>query len=79
MQNIRNQSAFTRPYAGQLKNGAHVRILATGDVEGNSPSFLVAHEDGTCTWETITEVRLTDSEIVPAAAREFAGTGTSKR
>jgi len=77
MNNVRNQSTFTRPYAAQLKNGSPVRILATGDVEGHSPSFLIAHEDGSCTWEGIAEVRITDTDVVPATSQQFAG--SSKR
>jgi hypothetical protein len=74
---------FHKPLHGLL-NGRPVRILGTGDVEGNSPSYLVINEQGQSSWESFANVTVIDTDCAPMSQQyienmqnTFATTGST--
>lgn len=49
-----------------LHQGQPVRLLATGDVEGNSPSFQVVNQSGQTEWVKASEITITDQRALPS-------------
>jgi hypothetical protein len=74
---------FQSPIHG-LVNGKSVRILAVGDVPGNSPSYLTVNGQGQSEWKSFAEVTIIDTNCLPLsteAAQSFQHetTGASRR
>lgn len=55
---------FQNPIHG-LVHGKPVRILATGDVPGNSPSYLTVNGQGQSEWVSYAEVTIIDTNCLP--------------
>lgn len=45
--------------------GEPVRIIATGDVTGFSPSFLIVDQDGKTAWVPMREISIVDPNYLP--------------
>lgn len=55
-QTLNTATSFSsQPFEAQHQ-GRKVLVIATGDVEGQSPSYLVVDEQGESTWVPISEV-----------------------
>jgi len=48
-----------------LLNGQPVRLIATADIEGMSPVYLVINGQGQSTWESFSDVQITDPNALP--------------
>lgn len=51
-----------------IYEGQPVRLLATGDVEGKSPCYLVINARGESTWESFGDVRILDTNALPISS-----------
>jgi hypothetical protein len=50
-----------------------VRLLQTGDVEGNSPSYFCIDGDGRSYWASVTDIQVVDPAFLPAQMpRQFS-------
>ncbi len=59
-----NVRLFTTPLYATVDK-APVRLMALGDVEGHSPSYLAVDTQGRSTWVSFDEVRITDTSCLP--------------
>jgi hypothetical protein len=63
---------FTTPIHAILTNPQNeqqaVRLVATGDVPGHSPSYLCVDAEGQSSWESFTNVRIIDTNYLPVSA-----------
>jgi hypothetical protein len=78
----RNAFSFHTPAQGHSKTWGPVRILAGGDVVGNSPSYLCVDSEGVSRWLSMDDVRIIDPNYQPLNTRAFAnltaGVGSSR-
>lgn len=64
---VQNFHHFNNPMHGEV-NGEPVRCIAYGDVEGNSPSYLTIDSHGTSSWQSLSDVNITDTNFLPVAS-----------
>ena len=57
-----------------------VRVLATGNVQGHSPSYLTVDEHGRSQWNSFDDVQIIDTNYLPVSQESFrhAASGASK-
>lgn len=65
-------AALLYPFHAEV-DGKPVRCVAFGDVEGNSPSYLIVDQEGHSSWQSLADIIVTDSNFLP-----LAGAGRSK-
>jgi hypothetical protein len=53
-------ATYPRPLRGTF-NGQDVTILATGDIEGESPVFQVVEANGRTTWQSLDKVTISET------------------
>lgn len=70
--------AFQRPIHA-LHNGAPVRLIAIGDVEGMSPSYCFVDEQGNSAWASQREFRIVDLDALPTSAAALETAGSARR
>jgi hypothetical protein len=64
MNEVRNTATFHHPLLA-IRNGQPVRILAIGDQEGRSPVYLTVDEQGRSQWQSVSEVKIIDFNVLP--------------
>lgn len=70
LQTQNSTQLFPTPLHGSVK-GKPVRILAVGDIPGNSPSYLVVNDQGFSTWLPLTSVTIIDTACLPISTQAF--------
>lgn len=82
VQGVSNTSTFDHPILAAL-DGHPVKLIALGDVEGNSPSYLYVDSEGNSGWASQSEFTIIDTNCLPPsqqtmqqASRSFSGGGT---
>jgi hypothetical protein len=61
---VNQSTVLLTPIHAELQ-GEAVRILATGDVTGFSPSYLLVDQEGYTAWVPLSEVRIIDPNFMP--------------
>jgi hypothetical protein len=51
-----------------IVDGQPVRLIAFGDVEGNSPSYLTCDNEGRSKWASLDNVQIIDTNFLPMSA-----------
>ena len=73
MQQIRNATSFPMPILGMnTDTNEPVRILQSGDVEGNSPSYLCVDAQGRSSWQSFSKVQIIDQQFLPPSRDHLA-------
>lgn len=68
---INTIAPFQRPISARtFDTNESVRILATGDVNGMSPAYLVCNEHGQSDWISLDDVKITDEQVVPLSQEQ---------
>ncbi|PWT91995.1 MAG: hypothetical protein C5B54_04255 [Acidobacteria bacterium] len=75
---IRQATALPKPIDA-LYQGQPVRIVATGDVVGMSPSVQIVDEDGRLDWVSTEDVQITQRRFLPASNRAQFRQKTSRQ
>lgn len=74
---VDNFTQFHTPMHASL-GSRPVRCIAYGDVQGNSPSYLVIDENGQSTWVSIADLTITDTNFLPLSAQAHTTLSSSR-
>lgn len=61
-----------------IGNKQPVRCIAYGDVQGNSPSYLVVDERGQSAWISFEDVTITDTNFLPLSGQAHTTLTTAR-
>jgi hypothetical protein len=72
---VHNSAEFKQPMLGLIRQtNSTVNILAFGDVEGHSPSYLCVDSGGESTWQSFRDVQIIDPRVVPPSRDQLQRT-----
>ncbi len=69
---VTNIATFQHAIQGEMLDGQPVRIIATGNVPGFSPGYLVIDEEGESTWVPLAETQVTDPNFLPVKVQTLS-------
>jgi len=77
-QEVKNVTFLPQPLHA-VSQGKAVRLIAQGDMPGKSPVYLTVNGNGDSTWESFSDVQITDTNCLPISQSALRNIGNAER